>query len=343
LTFDNNSPTRTELSFDCHRRALCAVYVNMNSHLQRTSVVTGGTDGIGKVIARELAASGHRTIIVGRDEAKGRQAERELRASTSNEHVDFIQADLALIQGVDTLAAAIVQRCTSLDTLILNAGVVHRTRELTSEGLERMFATNFLGRFELTRALLPLLEAAGRRDDPAHLLFVNGAARGRRIDYADPSLRARFSVIRAIRQFCLANDLFALSLAQRVHESTASARVSIACLKLGPVKTNIRRQGPWWMKWIVPLIVDPFLGQMPEDAAKSAFRAMREASPNDPSAVVFMKIRRFTQLSPDDGLLDQKEWMRLWTWADQLAKGARTRGHMSARDTERNLSGFATT
>lgn len=285
--------------------------------------MTGGTDGIGKVIARELAAMGHRTIIVGRNEAKGRQAERELRASTSNERVDFIQADLSLVQGIDALAVAITQRCTSLDTLILNAGVVLRTRELTNEGLERMFATNFLGRFELARALLPLLEAAGRRDDPSHLLLVNGAARGRRIHYADPSLRARFSVIRAVRQFCLANDLFALSLAQRVHESPASARVSIACLKLGPVKTNIRRQGPWWMKWIVPLILDPLLGQMPEDAAKSAFRAMREASPNDPASVLFMKIRRFRQLSPDDGLLDEREWARLWTWSDQLAKAAR--------------------
>lgn len=303
----------------------------MNTNREKTSLVTGGTDGIGKAIARTLAAMGHRTIIVGRDGTKGHLAARELRASTSNEQVEFICADLSLIRDVDTLAATITERYETLHTLVLNAGVIHGTRELTSEGLERMFATNFLGRFELTRALLPLLEAAGRRDDPSHVLLVSGAARGGQMDYADPGLRTRFSVFRAVRQFCLANDLFALSFAQWIHESSASGRMSVACLKLGVVKTNIRRHFPRWMKWIVPLIMDPLLGQTPEVAASAALRALRESSPNDPTAVLFIKIRHFKPLSPDDRLLDREEWKRLWAWADQLAKAARAEGHIRAR------------
>jgi len=309
----------------------------------KTSLVTGGTDGIGKAIARTLAAMGHRTIIVGRDGTKGHLAERELQTATSNEHVEFIRADLSLIRGVDMLAATITERCTSLHTVILNAGVIHGTRELTSEGLERMFATNFLGRFELTRALLPLLEKAGRRDDPAHLLFVSGAARGGRIDYSDSSLRSRFSVIRAVQQFCLANDVFAMSLAHHIYESTANARIGVACIKLGVVKTKIRQHFPWWMKRIVPLLMDPLFGQSPEDAAMSALQAIRESSPNDPTAALFMKVRRFKRLSPNDQILDRGEWRRLWKWADQLAKAARVARHINPRDTERSLSGFATT
>jgi NAD(P)-dependent dehydrogenase (short-subunit alcohol dehydrogenase family) len=306
-------------------------------------LVTGGTDGIGKAIARMLAAMGHRTIIVGRDATKGHRAERELRASTSNEHVEFIRADLSLIRDVDMLAATITERCTSLHTVILNAGVIHATRELTTEGLERMFATNFLGRFELTRSLLQILEAAGHEDDPAHVLFVSGAARGGRINYSDPTLRSRFSVIRAVQQFCLANDVFALSLAHHIHESTANGRIAVACIKLGVVKTKIRQHFPWWMKRIVPLIMDPLFGQSPDDAATSALRAIHESSPHDPTAVLFMKIRRFKRLSPHDQLLDREEWTRLWKWAGQLAAAARVEGHINARDTERNLSGFATT
>jgi NAD(P)-dependent dehydrogenase (short-subunit alcohol dehydrogenase family) len=314
-----------------------------HSSRPNTSLVTGGTDGIGKAIARKLATMGHHTIIVGRDDAKGRLAERELRTSTLNERVEFIRADLSLIRDVDMLAAMVSERTASLDNLVLNAGVIHGARELTSEGLERMFATNFLGRFELARALLALLAAAGRCDAPAHLLLVSGAARSGRIDYADPSLRSGFSVVRAVGQFCLANDLFALSLAQRLQESPASGRVSIACFKLGVVKTNIRRHFPRWMKWIVPLIMDPLFGLTPEEAADSALRAMRESSPNDATAVVFMKIRRFKRIVPDHHLLDHDEWQRLWTWADQLARTARAANHINARDIARSLSGFATT
>jgi NAD(P)-dependent dehydrogenase (short-subunit alcohol dehydrogenase family) len=327
----------------CHRFARARSYAVMNSYREITSLVTGGTDGIGKAIAQKLAAMGHRTIIVGRDGTKGHLAARELRASTSNEQVEFICADLSLIRNVDALAATIRERCKTLNTLILNAGVIHGTCELTSEGLERMFATNFLGRFELARALLPLLEVTGGRDNPSHLLLVSGAARGGQIDYADPGLQTRFSVFRAVRQFCLANDLFALSLAQRIHESSASGRMSVTCLKLGVVKTNIRRQFPRWMKWIVPLVMDPLLGQTPECAAEAAFRALRESSPNDPTAVLFTKIRRLKRLRSDEQLLDREEWTRLWRWADQLAKASRAPGHIEARDTERGLSGFATT
>jgi NAD(P)-dependent dehydrogenase (short-subunit alcohol dehydrogenase family) len=312
-------------------------------HGPKTALVTGGTDGIGKAIAQALAATGHRTIIVGRDDHKGRMAELDSRRTTSNQQVEFIRADLSLIRNVDILAATITERYKTLDTLVLNAGVVHGTRQLTSEGLERMFATNFLGRFELTRALLPHIEAAGRRDDPAHLLFVNGAARRGRIDYGDPTLRSRFSLIRAVQQFCLANDLFAVSLAHHLYDSSANGRVAVACIKLGVVKTNIRQHFPGWMKRIVPLIMDPLFGQSPGDAAMSAMRAIRESSPNDPTSTLFMKIRRFRHILPDDHLLDRDEWKRFWIWADQLAKSARAASHISARDTERSLSGLATT
>ena len=310
---------------------------------QRTALVTGGTDGIGKAMARALASMGHRTIIVGRNATKGHLAAMELRESTSNQQVEFIRADLSRVRDADALAATINGRCSTLHYLIHSAGAIYGRRTLTTEGLEPMFATNFLNRYVLTRALLPLMTATGRRDDPARLLLVSGAARGGQIDYADPSLRSSFSVIRAVRQFCLANDLFALSLAHRLHESDAGGRVAVACIKLGVVKTNIRREFPRWMKVIVPLIMDPLLAQSPEDAASSALHVLADASPHDPTAVLFTKIRRLKRLWPSDQLLDRQEWERLWNSADRLVSTVRAEGHISDRATERSLSGFATT
>lgn len=310
---------------------------------RRTALITGGTDGIGKAIARTLASMGHRTIIVGRNATKGHLAALELRETTSNQQVEFIRADLSRVRDADALAATINSRCSALHYLIHSAGAIYGRRELTSEGLELMFATNFLSRYVLTRALLPLIETTGHRDDPARLLFVSGAARGGRIDYADPSLRSGFSVIRAVRQFCLANDLFALSLAHRLHESNAGGRVAVACIKLGVVKTNIRRDFPRWMKVIVPLIMDPLFAQSPEDAASSALKVLAEASPHDPTGVLFTKIRRLKPLWPSEQLLDRQAWERLWSSAERLSSAVRAEGHINERATERSLSGFATT
>jgi retinol dehydrogenase-12 len=237
-----------------------------------TSLVTGGTDGRGKAIARTLATRGDRVIIVGRDAAKGRRVERELREETSNDAVEFIQADLSLVRGAVALGATIAQRCAALHYVVHSAGVICGVRKLTDEGLERMFATNFLGRFVLTRALLPLIQASGHHDAAARMLFVSGAARGGRLSYSDQSFGSRFTLIRAVRQFCLANDLFALSLAQRLQESASPGRVSVSCIKLGVVKTNIRHDFPWWMKTIVPLILDPVLGQLPMTPRARHFR-----------------------------------------------------------------------
>jgi len=104
----------------------------------QTAVVTGGTDGIGKAIARGLAERGTEVILIGRNVPKGQAAERELRAATSSSAVHFLQADLALMQEVAHLAAIIQPRWPRLRYLVLCAGVVNGRHQLTTEGSELM-------------------------------------------------------------------------------------------------------------------------------------------------------------------------------------------------------------
>lgn len=74
----------------------------------RCALVTGGTDGIGKEIARGLVARGARVIIVGSDPQKGKRVQNELREETRHDDVDFLRADLSLVREVDRLAEVVV-------------------------------------------------------------------------------------------------------------------------------------------------------------------------------------------------------------------------------------------
>jgi NAD(P)-dependent dehydrogenase (short-subunit alcohol dehydrogenase family) len=128
------------------------------SGMPRLAVVTGGTNGVGKEIARRLCELGFDLIVVGRDLERGRRTVLEL-AAIGRGSVEFIQADLSLVTESDRLSQRIRDRNRILHWLIHSAGVVQGSRLVTAEGIETNFAVNFLTRQVLTTNLLPLLQA----------------------------------------------------------------------------------------------------------------------------------------------------------------------------------------
>jgi NAD(P)-dependent dehydrogenase (short-subunit alcohol dehydrogenase family) len=286
----------------------------------QAALVTGGTDGIGKEVARGLARRGVRVLVVGRDPDKGASAERELRESTGNPAVEFVPADLSLVGEANRLADEVAGRCAALHFLVHSAGIVRGRRELTAEGVESNFAVNYLSRFALTTRLLPLLESSRRPGQATRIVIVGGGARGGKI-YPDVNLTANFTTLRAVWQFQHANDTFTAELTRRLAAAAGDggARVTITCLKIGVVKTNIRREFPWWMKWLVPVVLDPFLAQTPQEAAESALRLLTAEEFEGVSGALFSKIRAFKRVEPDARVLDPEEGRRLWALSERLA------------------------
>lgn len=284
--------------------------------------MTGGTDGIGKEVARGLARARHGVIIVGRDVEKGLRAEGELRETTGNEHVTFVQADLSLVRGSERLAEDVARLTTALHYLVHAAGFVRGRRVLTDEGLESNFAVNYLGRFALTRRLLPLLLAGGRPGAESRIVMLGGAAQRGRILFDDPNQTRGFGIIRTIGQFCQANDAFTVELARRIAEPGGGARVSITCLKLGVVKTGIRRGFPIWMKVLVPIIGDPLLGQTPEKVARSALELLLGPQHEGVTGKHFLLIKRFRPIEPNAAARDPETGRRLWELSERMAASA---------------------
>jgi NAD(P)-dependent dehydrogenase (short-subunit alcohol dehydrogenase family) len=284
----------------------------------KVALVTGGTDGIGKAIARQLAAQGVQVIIVGRSHDKGVRAERDLRDSTRNVDVNFLKADLSLMTESRRLAEQIQSRWPILHYLVHSAGILRGRRELTAEGIESNFATNYLSRFALTAHLLPILLAAGHAGEAARIVLVSGAARNGKIHFDDVSLATNFSTLRAVSQFCEANDLYTVELARRLAVGGQAPGVTIACLKMGVVKTNIRRDFPGWMKVLVPLVLDPLLGQTPQEAANAALKLLRDKDLKGVTGALFLKITKLRQLAPNAHEFSGEQGRRLRDLSERL-------------------------
>ena len=112
----------------------------------KTFVITGGTSGIGKVTALELARAGAHVTITARNATKGAATVAEI----GEDRVDFKILDLADLSSVHNFANQIT---SPIDVLILNAGIMATPFSLTKDKFEMQFGTNHLGHFALTGLL----------------------------------------------------------------------------------------------------------------------------------------------------------------------------------------------
>lgn len=180
---------------------------------QQVILVTGSTGGLGREVARRLAAAGAHVIVHGRNRERGDALVEEINAGGAGS-ARFYAADLASIEQVRTLAAAILRDYERLDVLVNNAGIwLNRSneRQLSADGHELHFAVNYLAGYALTRLLLPrLLESA-----PARIVNVASVAQTP-IDFEDPMLENGYSGGRAYAQSKLAQVLFTVDLAREL-------------------------------------------------------------------------------------------------------------------------------
>jgi NAD(P)-dependent dehydrogenase (short-subunit alcohol dehydrogenase family) len=149
----------------------------------RVAVVTGAGSGIGKEVARGLAASGYTTVVVGRGADRMAAVSKELAAATGNSRVESVAvSDLAVVAEMKQLATTLLERYPEIHVLVNNAGAFLARRELTSDGIERTFALNVLAPFALTTLLADRMRVSA----PARVVEVSSAAHhGATVDLED--------------------------------------------------------------------------------------------------------------------------------------------------------------
>jgi len=193
-------------------------------------LVTGATDGIGKVSARVLAEMGAKVIIVGRNPEKSAAVLTELKSSSGNENIDLLMADLAVMQEVRDLAEQVTNSYDRLDVLLNNAGGYFSKHEITSDGLEMTFALNHMSYFLLTNKLMELLKYSA----PARIVNVSSDAHyGVDMEFENLNGEQEYKAWKAYQKSKLANVLFTYELLKKV-----PADITVNCLHPGFVATN---------------------------------------------------------------------------------------------------------
>src|SRR5918996_1575353 len=185
--------------------------VTMRDAAETTILVTGATDGLGKRVARELAANGTTVLLHGRSPERLEATLEEIRSQTSSQKVGSYLADLSSLAAVRDLAERILSEYDRLDVLVNNAGIIVQERKESEDGYELTFAVNYLSHFLLTSLLLPHLK------DSAPARVVNVASAGQSpIDFDDPMLECGYDAMRAYSMSKLAQIMFTFELAERL-------------------------------------------------------------------------------------------------------------------------------
>jgi len=189
---------------------------------KKRALVTGVTSGIGREFALGLVRLGYDLIVIARNEAKVADLRREAVTLRADIELDFHHADLSLVASTQAAVDEVIANVDTLDVVYFSAALVPSTFQLTSEGIERCFATSYLSRVVITEAVLPAL----LRGDDRLLLSVASPGMKARVDFDDVNFEKRpYKTMGVLGQFQHANDVYFTDLAERCRSDGLRALV----------------------------------------------------------------------------------------------------------------------
>ncbi|CRG86411.1 hypothetical protein PISL3812_03417 [Talaromyces islandicus] len=212
-------------------------------------IVTGGNSGIGYYTVTHLAKHGAHVYMCARSPEKGTAAVTSIKKMEPSANIDLLQMDFMDLTSVVAAAKRFLALETALHGLVNNAGIMATPLEMTKDGHEAQWQTNYLAHWVFTTHLLPLMLQTAKALPPGSVRIVNlsssghlGAPKGG-IDFADPSLK-NGSVWTRYGQSKLANILHTKSLHKAYGPGSPNAQdgegeVWVSSVHPGLVGTNL--------------------------------------------------------------------------------------------------------
>ncbi|WP_238163530.1 SDR family oxidoreductase [Kribbella capetownensis] len=290
----------------------------------KLAVVTGANSGTGKEATTRLAAAGARVVMAVRTVAKGEAARAEILAEHPNAQLEVRRIDLADLASVQEFADRLSADESHLDLLVNNAGVMNPpTRNVTKDGFELQFGSNFLGPFALTVRLLPLVLAAPA---PRITTMSSGTANYGRIHFDDLQWEQRYRSNLAYAQSKLADLMMSNHLAE-LSDDHGWGLLSTAAHP-GFTRTNLLAAGALLGREQLPLAtrIAHRLNPLPSQGVEIGTEPLLFAatSPDAQSGAYYGPANFFGLVGPTKlaaapkRSLDVEANARLWSVAEQL-------------------------
>ncbi len=270
---------------------------------QKNIIITGATDGIGLAAAKEVSKKGYHIGLVGRNPEKGKKAIETIISYSGNENLDFFECDLSLVKNVKSLSEKIKQKYNKVDVLLNNAGGANKKKIITSEGLEKTFATNQMNYFVLSTELLNIISES---NDGRIVNVASNAHIGAEVDYGNINSEKSFSAWTSYCVSKLMNIMFTYQL------SLMQDKVSINVLHPGFVDTNIAGNEGNLIKYIVKFGAKMFARTVDNGADSSIYLSTSDEV-KGVSGKYFFKCR---EIKSSRASYSQEDWKKVWELCD---------------------------
>lgn len=292
---------------------------------QRKILITGGSNGMGKGVARALAAADrdHEIILLCRSQTAGENTIREIFDECGNTHLSLVLCDLTRLRDVRGAIQEIFRKHGCLDAVFINAGLGYAAkREETEDGMDSHFQVNYLSQFMLSLNLLPLLE----KSSLGGRIIFNATNYGS-IFWDDMQMKTGWTHERGIFQAMAAKRMFSRrlhSLYDRIPDSSLSF---IAYEIHKTVWSNQLNIIPWYMK-AAATVVKMFGGFMTTEECGQEmlplfvedFTQSRERS----GKLLSWKNGTYYEVSEAGEILDASARSRLWDVSSDLCHDPET-------------------
>ena len=289
-------------------------------------LVTGGTNGMGKGVAKVLAGIDnqiHEVILLCRSKELGEATIKEIESSTRNKKISIILCDLAKLTDVRDAISKIQSKHNFLDCIFINAGLGYAAKRVeTEDGMDSHFQVNYLSQFMLTLNLLNLLENS---QNGGRVIF--NVTRGGKIFWDDIQMKKGWSFENGIHQAMVAKRMFLVRL-HDLYKGVKAPKVSFIGFEISktvwsnqiniiPVSMKIMAT---MMKYFGTFISIEECGII----MAQLFTENKEESLKKSGTFITWKKNEFISMKEDETVFDQEMQDRLWKISLELCNDEKT-------------------
>lgn len=277
-------------------------------------LVTGGTNGMGKGVAKALASMDnqeHELIILARSHKLGEETIREFEEDTNNTKVSIVLCDLTKLSDVKKAISEIQNKHAYLDGIFINAGIGYAAKRIeTEDGMDSHFQVNYLSQFMLLLNLLSLLE----KSEKGGRVIFNVTETGE-IFWDDMQMKDKWNYEDGIHQAMVAKRMLLLKL-HSLYQENHEVNVSFVGFQIHEtVWTNQINLIPKYMKFMATIfkLLGKFITiEKCGEIISPLFCESQEESMKKSGKLVSWKKSNFVDLKEDEKVLDKELQDRLW-------------------------------